>query len=245
MCKSIIFLVFLLAVFISSFDVSVRGPRHRSRMLSMDSAPFKRPRSANVAGNLYVDESCIDCDVCRWMCPNIFNRKGVKSAVYAQPVNEQQRLQAYAAMIACPVGSIRLYEPDSLTKSALDMFPVEIDPLRLPGIMHLGYHAPGSYGATPYFVKREQGNIMIDTPRFNQRLAKNIEDEGGLSLIILTHKDDVADHAKWQARFPSAQRVLHRTDVTKDTATVELQLEGEGQWQVAPDVLILHTPGKI
>jgi 4Fe-4S single cluster domain of Ferredoxin I len=31
---------------------------------------------------------CIDCDVCRWMCPTIYARKGIKAAVISQPVKE-------------------------------------------------------------------------------------------------------------------------------------------------------------
>ncbi len=62
--------------------------------------------------------------------------------------------------------------------------------------MHLGYHSVESYGATPYFVKRPNGNLMIDSPRYNARLASAIEKEGGIQYIILTHKDDVADHEK-------------------------------------------------
>ena len=42
--------------------------------MTMKAAPFKRPRAQNVPGNLYVDESCIDCDACRWICPSVFNR---------------------------------------------------------------------------------------------------------------------------------------------------------------------------
>lgn len=59
-------------------------------------------------------------------------------------------------------------------------------------------------------VRRIAGNIMIDTPRFNERLARSIESMGSLQYIILTHKDDVADHEKWKARFPHVQRVIHR-----------------------------------
>ena len=35
--------------------------------------------------------------------------------------------------------------------------------------MHLGYHSPLSFGATPYFIRRPGGNIMIDSPRFNAK----------------------------------------------------------------------------
>ena len=134
-------------------------------------APFKQPRKQNAPGNLFVDESCIDCDVCRWMCPSVFGRVGIKSAVLAQPSTEQEKLQAYAAMITCPVGSIRTQQPDSLTKIALDLFPAEINPDKIPGVFHLGYHSAESFGATPYFIKRKEGNVMIDSPRFNSRYS--------------------------------------------------------------------------
>jgi hypothetical protein len=42
------------------------------------------------------------------------------------------------------------------------------------------------------------------------RLAKTIELEGGVAKIIITHSDDIQDHDKWKARFPEAQRIMHR-----------------------------------
>lgn len=190
-------------------------------------APYKKRRSQNAPGNLYVDESCIDCDVCRWMCPSTFSRKGIKAAVHAQPDTEEDKVQAYTAMIACPVGAIRTFSPDPLVKAAALMFPAEIDPVRMPGVMHLGYHASSSFGATPYLIERSAkmgGSVMIDAPRYSAQLADTIEEEcGGISMLILTHKDDVADHQKWKDRFPDMERIIHRTDVTKDTAQCEVK----------------------
>lgn len=131
--------------------------------------PFKRPQPQNAAGNLFVDESCIDCDVCRWMCPGVYKRKGIKSVVHSQPVTHEQKLSAFAAMVACPVGAIRTHHPDPIVKEALDIFPAEIDAFLIPGVCHAGYHSADSFGATPYFIRRRGGNIMIDCPRFNSR----------------------------------------------------------------------------
>jgi ferredoxin len=50
-------------------------------VMTMNVAPFKRPRAQNVPGNLYVDESCIDCDACRWICPSVFNRYTVSLSI--------------------------------------------------------------------------------------------------------------------------------------------------------------------
>ena len=36
-------------------------------------------------------------------------------------------------------------------------------------VMHLGFHSALSFGATPYFIRRPGGNIMIDSPRFNAK----------------------------------------------------------------------------
>lgn len=247
-CVFLVAARFPTVVSFTSSEYASHALHHRkSPFLSMAVAPFKKRRSQNAAGNIYVDESCIDCDVCRWMCPGTFSRKGIKAAVHTQPESDEEKIQAYTAMIACPVGSIRTFTPDPLTKQAAALFPAEIDPVRLPGVMHLGYHSPASFGATPYLIRRSiklGGSVMIDTPRFNSKLADAIEEEcGGITTHILTHKDDVADHDQWKARFPQMERIIHRTDVTKDTQNCEVLLEGLGSWQPFPDLLIQHTPG--
>lgn len=209
-------------------------------------SPFKERRRQNAPGNLFVDASCIDCDVCRWMCPKTFSRKGIGAVVSSQPVTEQEKIQAYAAMITCPVGAIRLEAGDELVKVALDAFPAAIDPVNLPNVCHLGYSSSESFGATSYLIKRPKskgGNVMIDCPRFNTHLASNIEAEGGVDTIIFTHKDDIPHHEKWKARFPNAQRIIHRTDAISKARDMEIKLEGTGVWKPAEDYQIIHTPG--
>jgi ferredoxin len=149
------------------------SPHRPSARIFMDIAPFKRPRIHNAPGNLYVDESCIDCDVCRWMCPSVYERKGVLSSVKRQPTSEPEKLIAYSAIVACPVGAIRLHEPDDVMKKVISIFPAEIDPEHLPGVYHLGYHSKESYGATSYLIRSQASNmtIMIDVPRYNSRLV--------------------------------------------------------------------------
>jgi len=107
-------------------SITTTRVRKSRSFLQMEIPPYKKPRRQNVPGNLYVDESCIDCDVCRWMCPTIYGRKGVKSAVIKQPSTIEDKLHAYAAMIACPVGSIRTVMADPVVKDALHAFPAEV-----------------------------------------------------------------------------------------------------------------------
>ena len=85
-----------LFVIFTYFLISKSFHNHLSNILKSNLnalAPFKKPRSQNVQGNIFVDESCIDCDVCRWICPSVFNRKGIKAAVFYQPINDVRQFK--------------------------------------------------------------------------------------------------------------------------------------------------------
>ena len=62
----------------------------------------------NVAGKYFVDEQCIDCDLCRETAPQNFKRNedGGYSYVYKQPVNEDEEECCKEAMENCPVEAI-------------------------------------------------------------------------------------------------------------------------------------------
>lgn len=214
----------------------------------MPTPSFKLPRKQNAPGDLFIDESCINCDVCRWICPSVYKKQGIKSIVYKQPIDETEKLRAYSAMISCPVGSIRLHNSDPLVKRALNIYPAEIKPLSFPGVFHMGYHSSGSFGACSYLINTQNDDgisyrIMIDTPRYNSKLADIVESEGGLDLLIITHKDNIDQHEKWKARFPKLQRCIHRIDAIKSADKFEILLEGSGPWSPIKNVSIIHTPG--
>ena len=62
----------------------------------------------NVEGAFYVDEQCIDCDLCRETSPNNFTREedGGYSYVYKQPENDEELELCIEAMEGCPVEAI-------------------------------------------------------------------------------------------------------------------------------------------
>jgi len=62
----------------------------------------------NVPGKYYVDDQCIDCDVCRETAPNNYMRQEDNgySYVYKQPENEEEEAQSKEAMESCPVEAI-------------------------------------------------------------------------------------------------------------------------------------------
>lgn len=62
----------------------------------------------NVPGKFFVDEQCIDCDLCRETAPEFFKRNedGGYSFVYRQPVAEQEIALCTEALEGCPVEAI-------------------------------------------------------------------------------------------------------------------------------------------
>ena len=62
----------------------------------------------NVPGKFYVDNQCIDCDLCRETAPANFKRSddGGYSFVYKQPENPDEEKQCEEAKTGCPVEAI-------------------------------------------------------------------------------------------------------------------------------------------
>ena len=62
----------------------------------------------NIAGAYYVDNQCIDCDLCRETAPSSFKRNddGGYSFVYKQPETAEEQKLAKEAMEGCPVEAI-------------------------------------------------------------------------------------------------------------------------------------------
>jgi ferredoxin len=62
----------------------------------------------NVTGKFYVDNQCIDCDLCRETAPDNFTRSddGGYSYVYKQPTTPEEEGRCKEAMEGCPVEAI-------------------------------------------------------------------------------------------------------------------------------------------
>ncbi|MEM9152576.1 MAG: MBL fold metallo-hydrolase, partial [Cyanobacteria bacterium P01_F01_bin.3] len=145
---------------------------------------------------------------------------------------------ALKALLSCPTASIGTVAPPNDIKQAQAQLPTCIE----GNVYHCGYHSNKSYAAASYFIQRPEGNILIDSPRFTRPLVKQLEAMGGVKYLYLTHRDDVADHARFQAHFGCA-RILHQDDITADTQSVEIQLTGQAPYELAPDITIIPVPG--
>lgn len=215
-------------------------------------ANAKRRRPENASGDFFVDESCIDCATCRWMVPEVFHEQGGMSAVYHQPEGEAQLRAALRAVVACPTASIGVSAPATraLLKEAVNEFPHQLE----DGVYHCGFHSENSFGAAAYFIRREGGNVLVDSPRFAAPLVKRIAELGGIRWMFLTHRDDVADHAKWADKF-GCQRIIMAADARglfgkgqtpfppAEKGSDPLLLEGAEPHELAPGLTIIPTPG--
>ncbi len=63
---------------------------------------------ANVPGAYYVDDTCIDCDLCRVTAPDLFGRDEIAgmSFVRRQPSNPSEITLAEEARTLCPTETI-------------------------------------------------------------------------------------------------------------------------------------------
>lgn len=71
-------------------------------------ADVENKYSQNVGGQFYVDDQCIDCDLCRETAPANFKRDddGGHSYVFKQPESPEEENLCKEAMEGCPVEAI-------------------------------------------------------------------------------------------------------------------------------------------
>lgn len=211
-------------------------------------ANASRRLPTNVDGDFFVDDTCIDCATCRWVAPKTFDEAAGASRVFRQPITDDDAQRALMAAIACPTASIGFGKGRD-AKAARDAFPdrwVTTGPREQDGVYHCGFHAESSFGAASYLIVREgdrvRGNVLVDSPRYSKPLARRIEALGGVALMFLTHRDDVADHERWAEHF-GCERVMHKDDVSHRTRDVERQLDGHDDVALDDDLVVIPTPG--
>lgn len=193
--------------------------------------------AVNIAGDFYVDSTCIDCDLCRQIAPETFSGAGDQSAVHHQPETSQEEFAALKALVTCPTASIGTLSHRS-AKAAVAAYPELI----ADNVYFCGFASESSYGASSYLIVRPEGNVLIDSPRFAGPLVKRVEKLGGVRLMFLTHRDDVADHEKWASHF-DAERVMHRDDIGRSLTGIERILTGRDAVTLDKDLVAIPTPG--
>jgi glyoxylase-like metal-dependent hydrolase (beta-lactamase superfamily II) len=162
----------------------------------------------NAPGNWYVDTHCIDCGAARTVAPGLIVEGGGQSVFARQPQTADELTMAWRARLLCPTASVR-------TERRLDVpdgvFPEEMT----SGIYRLGYNAKSAYGAHSFAIRRQVDgkprNAMVDGPRFTRAVVAQLEAWGGLTDILLTHRDDVGDAKRYAEHF-GARVWIHQAD---------------------------------
>ncbi|HEX8139259.1 MAG TPA: MBL fold metallo-hydrolase [Pyrinomonadaceae bacterium] len=193
----------------------------------------------NVPGDFFVDATCIDCDACRQIAPATFRDHGDQSSVYHQPETEEETRRALMSLVACPTGSIGTTVKHDM-RIGIDAFPSHL----AENVYFCGFTSESSFGAWSYLVVRpesEGGNVLVDSPRFSGPLVKRIGEMGGVSVMFLTHQDDIADHARFAEKF-GCRRIMHAADGARRRG-VEQVLEGEGEVRLDGELVAIPVPG--
>lgn len=188
----------------------------------------------NVPGDWFVDERCIDCDVCRQLASVTFGASDDHSYVARQPLTVEQRRDALRALLSCPTGAIGSDNVAGLAE-VRDAFPEPI----ADGVYYNGFTSERSFGSHSYLIQHPLGNWLVESPRFLEPLAKRIEALGGIAFIFLSHRDDVADAAKYAKRF-GARRIIHRRELA---AQPDAEIDGLDEQQISDEFTIVPTPG--
>ena len=188
----------------------------------------------NAPGDWYVDTACIDCSASYTIAPSLMVARDGQSVFARQPRTPEELTLAWRARLCCPTASVR-------TESHHDV-PAGVFPEALTaGVYRLGYNARASWGAHAFAIRRAQGNVMVDSPRFTHHVVDVLESWGGLSEILLTHRDDVADAGRYAERF-GARVTIHEADRGAAPFATEI-LRGRAPIAIGDDLLAIPLPG--
>lgn len=190
----------------------------------------------NVAGEFFVDATCIDCGTCRHLAPRSFDEAAEYSFVYRQPQTGEETQAALHALLSCPTGSIGTRHAND-ARSAINDFPLPI----AENVFYCGFTSPKSYGASSYFIAHAAGNWLVDVPKYLPHLVSELEARGGVARIFLTHSDDVGDADQYAKHF-HAKRIMHREEIWSQPET-EIIIDGVDPVPVAPGFTVIPVPG--
>jgi glyoxylase-like metal-dependent hydrolase (beta-lactamase superfamily II) len=189
---------------------------------------------ASAKGDWYIDNRCIDCAASREVAPGLIVERDGKSVFARQPETEDDTRAAWRAVLLCPTASVG---KEGHREQPPGLFPQELE----PGIYRCGYNARSSFGAHSYFIRRTEGNVLIDSPRYVGKLVEAFERMGGLTDVLLSHQDDVADADKYADRF-SARVWIHEDDRAAASYATNL-VKGTEVTGIGEEMLVIPVPG--
>ena len=188
---------------------------------------MRQRHPSNAPGAWYVDSDCINCKAAQTVAPHLIVERDGQSVFAHQPEGAAELTAAWRARLLCPTASIHA---EGLSDPPPDIFP---EPMT-EGVFRLGFNARNSWGAHSFFIARARGNAMVDAPRWTKHVTDAIAARGGLAMVLLTHRDDVADAERYASHFGALYRdAEHRIDDQHPgmhrTLTVDYAIVLEGE----------------
>ena len=216
----------------------VNGPAHPGGCgTSVSSMARSADRHhAGAPGDWFVDDRCIDCDAARHVAPGLIARNPGDGNSYfvRQPESSEEIEMAWRAVQVCPtrsVGHVTSRKPER------PAFPQDLG----DGVYRLGHNARSSFGAHSYVVARSTGNVMIDAPRWTREVVEPLTGLGGVSHVLLSHRDDIADADRYAEHF-GARVWIHEDDATAAPYATD-HITGTDVSTVAGDIVAHPVPG--
>lgn len=188
----------------------------------------------NAPGAWYVDRDCINCKAAQTVAPGLIIERGGQSVFAHQPESASELMAAWRARLLCPTASVHA---EGLSDPPRDVFP---EPMT-DAVFRLGFNARHSWGAHSFFVTRARGNAMIDAPRWTKHVVEAIEARGGLALVLLTHRDDIADAERYAGHF-GARVFIHDDDRAAAPYASDI-LTGREPIALDDDLRVIPLPG--
>ena len=127
-----------------------------------------------------INSRCISCGTCWQFDPEHFANGGDAAVVSQQPRDLPALHQALLALQACPVAAIEA-SADQRREQPVDGFPVGVTHHASDEVLYCGWASKRSFGACSWLIRRPEGNVMVDVPRWSAPLARRIA--AGLRLI--------------------------------------------------------------
>ena len=186
------------------------------------------------AGDWFVDTRCIDCDASRQVAPDLLDRVDGLTVFRRQPETPEEIAAAWRAVLVCPtqsIGNLAQRRPPP------GVFPYDEG----DGVFRCGFNARSSFGAHSYFVVRPAGNLLVDGPRWAHELVDAFTEHGGLSDVLLTHRDDIGDAERYAGHF-GARVWIHALDGSAAPFATDL-LDGTERTTIRPGLDAVPVPG--
>ena len=195
---------------------------------------MRKRHPQNAPGDWYVDTRCIDCGAARTAAPGLIVERDGQSVFARQPQTADERMMAWRARLLCPTASVRT---ESHARVPDGVFPEQMT----KEIYRLGYNAKSAYGAHSFAIRRPGGNVMLDGPRFTRAVVAQFENWGGLSDILLTHRDDVGDAERYGEHF-AARVWIHEADRAA-APSADCILTGREPVEIDANLTAIPIPG--